>query len=196
MLKKSGPLTVLEIAKELGISQIAVRRHIGMLERDHLIEAAIQRQAMGRPTTVYSLSERGEHHFPRNYGDFTLEILKDLEKEQAELIHLLFRRRKERLLSEMRRQLQHVERFEERLTRLAEVQDQKGYMVEVVDEEDGFLLKEHNCPISNVAKEYRIACLCELEMFREVLGTDVNRIECYAEGDNYCAFKIEKPAKD
>lgn len=192
MLKKGGSLSVGEIAKNLGISQIAVRRHLGMLERDHLIETTIMRQAMGRPATFYRLSRQGEDLFPRNYEDFTLEILKDLEEEQAELITILFRRRKERLVREMSRQLSHMETFEERLMRLAEVQDQKGYMTEIIVNEDQYLLREHNCPIANVAKEYKIACQCELEMFKEVLQTEVARVNCYADGERYCSFSIQK----
>ncbi|CCQ97685.1 putative transcriptional regulator [[Clostridium] ultunense Esp] len=194
MLKKAGSLSVGDIAKELGITEMAVRRHLNALERDQLVETSMVRQSMGRPATYYRLSAIGEHSFPKNYGDLALEFLRDLGEENEELIHALFRRRKERLIKEMDRQLQRVDRFEEKVYRLAELQDQKGYMVKVVPKEDEYILLEHNCPISAIAKQYKEACRCELELFQEVLKTEIKRIDCYAEGENYCSFSIKKPA--
>ena len=56
MLKTQGPLSVHDIAKQLGITEMAVRRHIHSLEKDDLLEAKLVRQAMGRPSNVYTLS--------------------------------------------------------------------------------------------------------------------------------------------
>ena len=50
MLKTAGSLTVSDISKELGITEMAVRRHLNTLERDEMIKSTLVRQAMGRPT--------------------------------------------------------------------------------------------------------------------------------------------------
>ena len=51
---KHGSLTVSEMAGKLQITEMAVRRHLSTLERDNFIASKMLRQAMGRPTNVYS----------------------------------------------------------------------------------------------------------------------------------------------
>lgn len=193
MLKKEGSLTVSDMAKALDITEMAVRRHLNTLERDNLIETYLVRQAMGRPTNMYRLSAEADKLFPRHYSDLTLDFLKDLEViEGKEVIHELFLRRKNRLYKELEHKLQDKS-FDEKVAILAEIQNNKGYMVELQKMESGdYVLKEYNCPISQVAKEYIVACDCELKLFQEVLQTDVERHQCYAKGETHCAFTIEK----
>ena len=50
MLKTQGPLSVHDLAKQLGITEMAVRRHIHSMEKDDLLETKLVRQAMGRPS--------------------------------------------------------------------------------------------------------------------------------------------------
>lgn len=193
MLKKQGPLTVSDMAKTLDITEMAVRRHLNTLERDDLIDTYLVRQAMGRPTNMYRLSAEAEKLFPRQYSDLTLDFLKDLEVvEGKEIIHQLFERRKDRLSKELEHKLQDKS-FDEKVAALAEIQNNKGYMVELQKTETGdYILKEYNCPISQVAKEYVVACDCELKLFQEILKTDVTRSECYAKGESHCLFQIER----
>jgi predicted ArsR family transcriptional regulator len=194
MLKTQGSMTVSEMAKAMDITEMAVRRHLNTLERDNLIETYLVRQAMGRPTHVYRLSEEAEKLFPRNYSDLTIDFLKDLERmEGHEKIEQLFQRRKERLSQDMNQSMKNLP-FEEKVHKLAEIQNHKGYMVDLQQTEEGdYVLKEYNCPISQVAREYTVACECELLLFRELLDTEVERNECYAKGDNHCVFKINNP---
>lgn len=193
MLKKQGALTVSEMAKRLDITEMAVRRHLSTLERDNLIETFLVRQAMGRPTHVYRLTEEAAKLFPRNYSDLTIDFLKDLEGiEGKEKIDLLFARRKDRLARELEHRMKDLS-FDEKVAMLAEIQNNKGYMVDLQKkDEDSYVLKEYNCPISQVAREYNVACECELQLFREVLGAEVKRTECYAKGGTHCIFMIER----
>ena len=46
----------MELANELEITEMAVRRHIQTLERDKLIRSDVKKQTMGRPSKVYQAS--------------------------------------------------------------------------------------------------------------------------------------------
>ena len=54
----------------------------------------------------------------------------------------------------------------------------EGYLAEVVDapDGDGLLLIEHHCPICDAAKACTNLCSAELDLFRDVLGPDVEVI--------------------
>ncbi|MEK3724328.1 helix-turn-helix domain-containing protein [Paenibacillus sp. FSL H8-0034] len=192
MLKTKGPLAVSEIAKQLGITEMAVRRHLNTLERDGLIESKLVRQAMGRPTNLYSLTESADELFPKNYYNLTLDLLGELVEEAGEAkVQLLFERRKEKMIDRYEEQMQGKE-LGDRVKALAEIQNANGYMVNWSADEDGtFVINEHNCPISQVANQYNHACHCELMMFETLLGADVKRTECLVKGGLKCSYSIQ-----
>lgn len=192
MLKTKGPLAVSEIAKQLGITEMAVRRHLNTLERDGLIESKLVRQAMGRPTNLYSLTESADELFPKNYYNLTLDLLGELVEEAGEAkVQLLFERRKEKMIDRYEEQMQGKE-LGDRVKALAEIQNANGYMVNWSADEDGtFVINEHNCPISQVANQYNHACHCELMMFETLLDADVKRTECLVKGGLKCSYSIQ-----
>lgn len=193
MLKTNGALAVSEMAKQLGITEMAVRRHLNTMERDGLIEAKLVRQAMGRPTNLYSLTENADDLFPKKYHHLTLDLLSELVEEAGEgKVDLLFERRKDRLISRYEGQVSG-KTLPERVKTLAEIQNSNGYMVDWTESEDGqFVINEHNCPISQVANQYNHACQCELKMFETLLDADVERVECLVKGGNKCSYVIQK----
>ncbi|WP_209125759.1 metalloregulator ArsR/SmtB family transcription factor [Alkalihalobacillus sp. BA299] len=196
LLKKHKSLTVANLASYLGITEMAVRRHLGTLERDQLVETKIVRRAMGRPSTLYSLSKEGEELFPRNYASLTLGFLKDIEKLSGKkMITELFELRKQRLKEELEERFSGKS-FDDRINELAEWQTNNGYMVEWKKTEDGTVhFKEYNCPISQIAKEYPVACACEQSLFQELL--EIDEIECEAcmaiNETPHCYYKIKEP---
>ncbi len=194
MLKRNRKLTVTEMASRLGITEMAVRRHLNTLERDRLVETTLVRQAMGRPLNVYQLSEAADEQFPRNYSGLTVEFMRDIQEIAGEkAVHELFVRRENRLNDKYKKRMENKS-FEQKVAELADIQNEAGYMVEWEKTEDGqYELKEFNCPIAKVANEYQNACSCELSLFQRMLGTDhVERTECLAKGGSYCKYLISE----
>ncbi|HHY71781.1 MAG TPA: transcriptional regulator [Bacillus bacterium] len=194
MLKMNKRMTVTEMANQLQITEMAVRRHLNTLEKDRYVETILVRQAMGRPLNIYQLSEAGEELFPRNYKNIILEFIADIEELSGqEMVDQLFERRKNRMKEALIKRLDHKP-LEERLEQLVQIQNDNGYMANLEKNEDGsFQLSEHNCPISLVANKYNAACHRELELFKEVLGTDkIIRHSCISDGDGACQYHIMK----
>lgn len=191
MLKMQGPLSAGDMAKSLGITEMAVRRHLNTLERDNLIEAKISRQAVGRPSNLYSLTACADELFPKNYHLLTLDLLGALEAEAGEgSVDRLFEGRQQKLYNK------HIPRLEgkeipERVKEFADIQNTGGYMVELDKDEAGrFIFNEYNCPITQVANRYEHACRCELALFQKLLQADVERVECIANGGAKCSYLI------
>lgn len=191
MMKTSGPLSTREITLQLGITEMAVRRHLGTMERDGLIESKMIRQTLGRPTAVYGLTDIADSIFPKKYHALTLDLLGELADEAGEeTVNHLFDRRKTKL-NRQYEPLMEGKSFSEKVRKLAEIQNDNGYMTEYEQvEEDHFILKEHNCPISQVANQYNHACDCELNLFESLLDAHVERTECLAQEGNRCVYVI------
>jgi len=193
MMKTRGALSVGEMAKELRITEMAVRRHLNTLERDGLIETKLSRQAMGRPTHLYSLTMLADDLFPKNYHHLTLDLLGELEAEEgSDMIGRLFERRKEKLFAKYGERMEG-KALPERVMELADIQNKNGYMVQLERQDEGeFVLTEYNCPIAQVAGQYNEACQCELTLFEKLLDADVERTECLTKGGAKCTYVIRK----
>ncbi|HZG75143.1 MAG TPA: ArsR family transcriptional regulator [Paenibacillus sp.] len=206
MLRKRGPLNANDIAKQLGISDIAVRRHLNNLERDRIIRSETVRQAMGRPTFVYSLTDHAEYLFPKHYADITLEFLNDVRELQGPgAIDALFERREERLEQKYKERLQEkppvadgAEALAARVDELAAIQEERGYMADWREERAGdgatYVITEHNCPIHAIAHNFTQACDSELSLFRKVLEAEVEQAECKAKGGQRCVYVVKPKA--
>lgn len=197
LLKTKGALSTKDLTDELGITVMAVRRHIQSLERDNLITSKTIRQSMGRPTAVYTLTKQAEGFFPRKYHTLTLELLGELEDHFGEdAVEQIFEGRKNKMLKKYDEIMQGKD-ISGRVAMLADIQNENGYMVEweQVNEEE-YLIKEHNCPIEQVATKYQHACQCELELFESLLGdAEVSRTDCLAKGGQRCTYSIKKRKK-
>ncbi len=191
LLKKEVSLAVNELTERLHITHMAVRKHLTILEKDHLIQSVEIKQPMGRPLQMYSLTEKGEQLFPKNYESISVEFLRDIQELHGEeTIQLLFDKREKRITNEYHIKVQEKQNLSEKIKELATLQNDKGYMTEVNQvDEHSYEMIEYNCPIYAVAKEFKIACRCETDMFKKVVGTEqVERICCKTDGDDHCRF--------
>ncbi|MDP5275724.1 helix-turn-helix transcriptional regulator [Chengkuizengella axinellae] len=192
MLKTKGSLSVSEMAKQLSITEMAVRRHLNTLDRDKLITSELVRKSMGRPTHIYSLTKKADDLFPKNYHKLTLDILDELISEFGnDAVDKLFEGRENKLFIKYDQRM-NGKTLETKVEELVEIQKETGYMAECdLDEQGNFVLMEYNCPIAQVADQYQQACDCELSLFKKLLETDVERTECIAKGGNKCTYVVQ-----
>ncbi|MBG9793281.1 transcriptional regulator [Paenibacillus dendritiformis] len=193
LLKTNGAMSAAQLAVELDMTEMGVRRHLYSLEEEGLLETEMVRQPMGRPLRTYRLSTQGDEQFPKQYHQLILDLLKEMEVwPEEEGIGKLFESRKQSLIQKYAPHMGQSS-LEERVKALGSIQDHNGYMVETEREEDGsWLLHEYNCPIAQVAQHYKQPCACELALFRELLDADVIRTECIAEQGKRCTYRIRK----
>jgi len=193
LLKKEKSLTVAELAKAIGITEMAIRKHLNILERDALLNIHEVRQPMGRPLQVYSLSTNADIFFPQNYEGMAVEFLHDLQDLYGdEIINYLLERRSDRQKNTYLTRMENKS-FKEKVEELKNIQVSKGYMAELhTIDDDVYELVEYNCPIFTIAQEYTNACNCETNMFQQVLDTkDVTRLTCKTENGDHCRFLIK-----
>ncbi len=194
-LKTLGNLTAAALADRLEVTPMAVRQHLAVLQEEGLVEHVVERRGIGRPARVWSLTPRAAQRFPDTHADLTVELLTALREEfgQAGVDRLIHARaRKQRDLYRQRLPGPDVP-LVDRVDALARLRNDEGYMADVDREPDGsFLFVENHCPICAAATLCQGFCRDELELFREVLGTDaqVERSEHLLAGARRCAYRI------
>lgn len=193
LLKQKQELSVCDLANVLQMTKMGVRKHLTVLIKDGLVHVENKKGSVGRPVQIFSLGERAENLFPKNYGPIAVQFLKDIEElygEQA--VIKLFERRKTRLFLEYEQEMGGETVREAKASKLNELQKTRGYMSQLHKINDAtYELIEYNCPIFEVAGQFKIACMRETELIKDVLGTDtVERTMCRADGATHCRFLI------
>lgn len=195
-LKLKGSMTADQIAAELGITSMGVRRHLITLERDGLLQYRVKQRGQGRPGFVYSLTEQGDEFFPRTYPQLANSLLDTVRALYGDKgVERLFDKRTEELSKQYRERLAG-KNLQDKVTELAKIRSEEGYMAdwEAIDEKT-LVLREHNCAICLIAKKCQSACSHELDLFKKVLtDADVTREEHIVKGDKMCTYVIRAKA--
>ena len=195
LLKVSGPKTVKELTKALAISLMGTRQNLVSLEGAGWVRHHQEQRGLGRPQFVYALTEKGdEQHFPRTYAPEMIGLLKAIQDlEGAAGLDRIFEQRTEQLVTEYRTRIAS-EDLEERVKGLASIRTEEGFMAEWEQEnENSFVLREHNCAIYKVASNCEQACVFEYELFGRVLDcANVTRETHILSGDLTCTYIIQR----
>lgn len=192
LLKTEGERSAPELAERLGITDVAVRRHLSLLADAGLITERTVKQDRGRPVARYRLARSGEELFPHRYVEMVDDLIEFLtdDRGRAGLVAFL-RWRQQREAANYAERVQ-ADDLEERLQELTDALEDAGYEAFVEATEDGFELTQTHCAIFEVAKEHPEMCAHEAAAFRRVLGEDVrvSRRETLAGGAPACVCTV------
>lgn len=185
-------MTASQLGESLKVTAMGARQHLTSLERDELIVSQFVRQKTGRPSLYYQLAPKAAQYFPQRYDRLALSLIRSLvDLEGREKVEKVLRVRRERTMKEYRSKL-NGGRLQERVRDLAALRDQEGYMAECEEQEASLSIIERNCPIQCVAQEFPEVCQHELELFKQLLGRPVERVEHIIQGQRACIYKICK----
>ncbi|MGH9156916.1 MAG: helix-turn-helix transcriptional regulator [Acidimicrobiales bacterium] len=201
LLAEHPGTTVAELARELSLTDMAVRRHLAALRDDGLVESAAAAEpgrGAGRPSGRWRLSAAGRETLPRRYDGLAIELLDDLAAVGPEVVTAAFCCRTEKVAAEYRAAMAGKVDLADRVAALAQLRDRAGYAAEWCEAGDGSLvLTEHNCAVHRVAERHPVVCASELELLRAVLGPDVEvtRSAHTMAGDDACRYQI-RPGRE
>lgn len=191
LLKDKRELTADELASLLGISAVAVRRHLTKLEGDQLVTYEEIQRGMGRPSYVYRLGEAAASFFPRRYEELAVNVLETIQELYGvDAIDAIFRMRTSHVLEKYRREI-NGKSLDTRLDQLTRLREADGYMSSwELSATGSYVLREANCPIFHVAEGCDSACEHDLVMLTDLLNADVVRTSHLAKGDGACCYEV------
>jgi predicted ArsR family transcriptional regulator len=189
LLRRHGRLSAPRLAELLNINSVGVRRHLGLLERDGLVESTVGKPSRGRPAAIYRLTDAGLERFPRHYDEVAREALAFLKDHDAAALSQFLAWRNERLAASYAGRVDGAT-LAERADALAEVLSEQGFMAEVESAPGGLRLCQHNCTVEHLAAELPDLCTSEAELFERLLGTRVEREATVVDGAVRCVTRI------
>jgi DeoR family transcriptional regulator, suf operon transcriptional repressor len=194
LIRRRGPLSVTEMARELGVTATAVRNRLGRLVGSGMVERNTEHGSRGRPRHTYQASVEAHKRLGQNYADLAVVLWDELMSNVADLKlrRLLFARITDRLAELYRSQMKD-DGWEDRLVQLSTILHDRGIEAEVARGDGGAMpmLRQHSCPYFELAEDDRSICAMERKMFEKVLGRGLRLSQCRLDGDRSCDFEAK-----
>ncbi|WP_422354921.1 helix-turn-helix transcriptional regulator [Roseivirga pacifica] len=195
LLKMKGAITSAILAEELGVTKEGARQKLLKLEAEGLVQSFAKSEGVGRPITLYDLSQKGNDEFPDSHAQITVELLRSIKNLLGEnALDLLISDRERQTYGRYNQAMNSAKTLKERLEKLAQLRSEEGYMAEWKEEDGTFFLTENHCPICAAATECQGFCRAELKNFRDLIGKDyqVDRIKHIVSDEQRCVYRIRE----
>lgn len=193
LIKSKGPTSTARLAQALDLTPEAARQQVQKLVAGGLLEGQLEAAAgVGRPRQNWTLTEAGNRRFPDTHAQLTVQLIgtvRQLFGEQG-LDRLISQREAD--ARTLYRQRCNGKTVAQRLTQLAAVRSEEGYMARVERDGKDWLLIEDHCPICAAARSCQSFCRSELSLFQDIVGGDsrVTREQHVLAGASRCVYRI------
>lgn len=193
LLRRRGPSTVEELAREIGVTATAVRARLTRLLGSGMIVRIRESGGRGRPRHRYQVSEEAQKRLGQNYADLAVVLWDEMMNsvEDRELRRELFRRIVDRLAELYRAQIGDTG-WKDRMVHLGSILHDRGIEAEVTllnGDHSQPILRQHSCPYHALAEVDRAICSLERKMFEKVLGLSLRLSQCRLDGHRSCDFE-------
>jgi predicted ArsR family transcriptional regulator len=195
-LQRQGRATVKELGKLLGLTSTGIRQHLTVLERDGLVDAHEERGRVGRPTLVYSLTEKADALFPKTYDALASVLLEEVRSSQGnERLHELLRKVADRMTVPYRERVRGKP-LSGRVRETARIMEEQGCLVDVREAEgDEYFIDEFTCPFPRVAQQDRAVCALHVDFVRILTGADTRLAQSLLRGEHACTYRVRGTVK-
>ena len=193
LLRRKGHASAETIAAELLVTPNAIRQHLTNLERDGFVVSSPEKSRRGRPSLLFSLTERADSVFPKRYGQLATMVLQEVQEMGGpEALDEVFERMATRHAGAIERNLEGLE-FDEKLKRVVAWIGRAGTLAEQTETPEGVKVTIHNCPFRNTALKFPQVCTITPQLISKLLGTAVSQSDSIHRHDPYCSFVVQRP---
>jgi predicted ArsR family transcriptional regulator len=190
MLLRGAARTVNELARELELTDNAIRAHLVVLERDGLVQLQGRRRSSGKPASTYSLTAGAEALFPKAYAEIlALVLAQGLQRHGAADLQRVLRAVGGELASD------HLGRvagatLDDRLQVAKQVWSELGGLADVRREGSRCELEELSCPFADIVRRFPEVCQLAQALLQALLDTAVVYDHSTRDTEPYCLFQV------
>lgn len=197
LLLVHGTLTAPQLAEELQLSSVAIRRHLETLLTVGMISESesppfgpAKPRGRGRPAKYFQLTPIGRDFFDSHYDDLAAETLRYLQETYGDQAVIEFARHRANNLAQRYAAVTGLPSTSDRVHALAALLSQDGFAANTSSGPSSVQLCQHHCPVAHVATEFPQLCDAEREAFSEILDVHVTRLSTLAAGGGVCTTVI------
>jgi len=190
LLNVRGEATVGEIARDLGLNQANIRRHLEVMRAEGLVDVRIQRHEVGRPSYVFRLTERAEElsaHYPRLVGRMVRQLA--ASDAGSGLIDQVFEGVAHDIAVAHRSSVTGAT-VGERVAQTSEALKDEGIVDHWRKDSDGYHLMNTACPYRKAAEASQAPCHADHRAVELLVGVPVEQVSRMVEGHVVCEYVV------
>jgi predicted ArsR family transcriptional regulator len=189
-LRNRRAASAFELAAEFGLSANAIRQQLIILERDGLVAGKSVRRGKTKPTHEYALTAEANRYFPQAYDRMLNAVLREVRTTSGDAaVAQIFENIGKRASDKMSARVAGMS-VPEKVAAIADSIRESGVTVDVEQQGDTIVLREHNCPYATVVSEHPECCTAIHTVLDTVIAGDVKQTESLATGGNACRFEV------
>lgn len=194
VLKRKGRGSLRELAADLDLVPVTLRSHLLSLETNGLVVKSGVRGQRGRPYHVYALTTDAEERvFPKQYDDLALQLMNGVSQMEQEGLLQSFVERVAENMAAARRFRIEGKSTKQRIAEVVRIVEEMGGDAELTETEDGYLVREHNCPYLRVSRQSSHVCEIERRLVSKLVGGPVELgAHRLRNGATSCSFTIPR----
>ena len=198
IIRERGSATVDQLAQNTSLSPATIRRHLDILQRDHLVSYQQCHKPQGRPEYRYSLTEDGHESGYRDYQKLLtllvstikgLSISELSDKCGQDLLAFLMSRISDSISDASKPN--GALSMEERVARLEQLLNENGYQPQISRNNGHIEVRLCNCPFRAAALCEESICLSDQYLISNVLGVQPVRQSSIRSGALCCSYLVK-----
>jgi predicted ArsR family transcriptional regulator len=190
-----GPSTANDLARRLGLTPAAVRRHLTVLASTGQVTSREQRvyghRGRGRPAKVFALTDAGRAEFFQAYDRLAIEAIDYLREVAGPSAVEQFAAQVAEAVSTRFRSI--AGEYDTPTEALVEALTAEGFVASLQPVASGVQLCQYHCPVAHVATAFPQLCEAETRAFATLLDSHVQRLATIAHGDGVCTTHVPRP---
>lgn len=174
-VKRSGGMSVNELAAELKMSYMGVKQHCDDLRKQGYVDTWRRPKGTGRPEKIYRPAPKLDLVLTNWGSELCVGLLAHAAQAYGEsapdrLLYSYLQQKAERWAAKMKGKT-----LRERLVELVKMRNADGWMSELVTDDQGTRLLDHHSPLAEVARLYPNVWEMESRALTKVLGVPIDR---------------------
>ena len=192
LVQEKEGMTVDQFSKLLEISRSAIHQHITVLERDGYVRKFASMQTGGRPGTLFVLTEKGIHLFPKHYSLFAEMLINLIRHKLGSKGLIEYLQELGVSLSETKKEALKNKPLNEQIEMTVAIMQELGYEAQTAESEPGqnLMIDAYNCIFHDLAYKNEEVCELDLSLLSSLLDSKIEHVCCMAKGDSRCRFKV------
>ena len=196
LMRSDKPLSLEELALDIGVTKTAARQHILSLQQGQYVKLVNPDQSVqkrrGRVTYTYEISPEGRELFVRHYALFSEKMILMMRESMSDQ---QFKKQMQNLGKSIAADLAHKMPKPMRgkgpdidtIAQLAEIMRDLGYdAVHSADNE----ITAHNCVFHQLAVKCDAVCEVDLSLMQKLTGQKPAHQECMVKEGKACRFRF------
>lgn len=194
-LRKNGRASVRQLGRLLELTSTGIRQHLTVLERDGLVQSHEERGRVGRPTLVYSLTEKADELFPKSYDVLANLLIEEIRMvDGSERLYQILHGVAERMASRYADRVKGKP-LAQRVEETAEILRENGCLVDFQVQDGTFIINEYSCPYYNVAKAHSAVCALDVSFVSSLTDADTRLTQSLLRGEPACTYRVRPKAE-